>query len=245
MKLTIIGCWGGYPKENEASAGYLLEQDDFSLLIDCGSAVLSKLQRVIAPEDLDAVIISHYHADHMADIGVLQHARYIQGFLKKVANPLPIYGHGNNETEFAKLTYKDITVGVEYDPEKPLQVGPFTIHFLKTSHPVDCFAMRIIAGNQTVVYTADTAYTEELVAFSHGANVLLSECNFYGQQNVEGAGHMNSFEAGNLAEKACVGELILTHLPHYGDQNKLVQEANQYYKGKTTLAYSGQVIYIS
>ena len=47
MKLTIIGFWGGYPKKNGASSGYLLEHDGFNLLIDCGSGVLAKMQNMI------------------------------------------------------------------------------------------------------------------------------------------------------------------------------------------------------
>ena len=81
MKLTVIGHWGGYPKQNEASSGYLLSHNGFHLLIDCGSGVLSQLQNYMQPEDIDAVIISHYHPDHIADIGVLQHARLIKKFL--------------------------------------------------------------------------------------------------------------------------------------------------------------------
>lgn len=61
MKLTVIGFWGGYPKLNGASSGYLLEHNGFNLLLDCGSGILSKLQNVLQPEELDAVILSHYH----------------------------------------------------------------------------------------------------------------------------------------------------------------------------------------
>lgn len=242
MKFTVIGCWGGYPKANEASAGYLLEQDGFTLLIDCGSAVLSKLQTIVAPEQLDAVIISHYHADHIADIGVLQHARYIQGFLKEKPKRLPIYGHGSNEEEFAKLTYKDVTIGVEYDPDQLLKIGPFRIDFLKTSHPVDCYAMRITSKDQTIVYTADTGFKEELIEFSQHADLLVSECNFYGEQNFSDAGHLNSLQVGQLANEANVKQLLLTHLPHYGNVNELVSQAKQYYHGRIQLAKSGQVI---
>lgn len=84
MKLTVIGHWGGYPKMGEASSGYLLEHKGFKLLVDCGSAVLSQLQYYLKPTELDAVIVSHYHPDHVADIGVLQHAlligKYTEGF---------------------------------------------------------------------------------------------------------------------------------------------------------------------
>lgn len=244
MKLTIVGYWGGYPKVNEASAGYLLEHEDFHLLIDCGSGVLSKLQNFLAPEELDAVILSHYHPDHVADIGVLQHARLIQGFLDKEFGCLPIYGHGLDEAEFAKLTYKNITEGRAYDPQTTLNVGPFTIQFLRTNHPVPCFAMKIEAGGKTLIYTGDTSYRNEFISFSKEADLLLSECNFYSHQDGKNAGHMNSTDVGRLAAEAEVKKVILTHLPHYGDLSILKKEAKKLYDGPIFLANFGQIIEI-
>lgn len=236
MKLTVIGFWGGYPKKNAASSGYLLEHDGFQLLIDCGSGVLAKLQNIIQPEELDSVIISHYHPDHIADIGVLQHARLIQGFLGKEMPLLPIYGHHFDQSEFAKLTYKKITEGIAYEYNEVLKVGPFQVSFLKTNHPVPCFAMRIEAGRKVLVYTADSSFKEEFIGFSREADVLLCECNFYGNQNGKPAGHMNSIDAGRLAQEAGVKQLILTHLPHYGNLNNLITEASSEFTGIIKLA---------
>jgi ribonuclease BN (tRNA processing enzyme) len=239
MKLTVIGCWGGYPKRNEASSGYLLEHEGFNLLIDCGSGVLSKLQNFIQPEQIDAVVLSHYHPDHNADIGVLYHARLIQGFLGTKPPELPIYGHNLDQKEFAKLTYKKTTRGVAYHPEQILEAGPFKISFLRTVHPVPCFAMRIEAGGKVLVYTADTSYKEEFIPFAENADLLLCECNFYGNQNGKGAGHMNSFDAGSLAAAAQVKQLVLTHLPHYGRLHQLAEEAAEKYSGEVRLAEEG------
>ncbi|MCM3567817.1 MBL fold metallo-hydrolase [Neobacillus mesonae] len=236
MKLTVIGPWGGYPKKNAASAGYLLEHDGFHLLMDCGSGVLSKLQNVLEPEELDAVIISHYHPDHIADIGVLQHARLIQGFLGKDFPTLPIYGHSFDQHEFTKLTYKNITKGISYYPGEVLSVGPFQVTFLKTNHPVPCYAMRIEADGKVAVFTADSSFKEEFIEFSRGADLLLCECNFYGNQDGKGAGHMNSLEAGHFARNASVKQLILTHLPHYGNLADLISEASSEFTGIIKLA---------
>lgn len=244
MKLTIIGPWGGYPKANEASSGYLLEENGFSLLIDCGSGVLAKLQNYIQPEDLDAGIISHYHPDHIADIGVLMHARLIQGFLGKEMPSLPIYGHTENKQEFDKLTHKNIMTGVAYNPEDFLKLGPFTVSFLKTDHPVPCYAMRFETANKSFVYTADTAFKPELVPFCKDADLLVCECNFYGNQDGKNAGHMNSYDCGNLATEASVKSLILTHLPHYGELEKLKEEAGEKYSGSIELASLGLTVEI-
>ncbi|MFE8696298.1 MBL fold metallo-hydrolase [Cytobacillus sp. FJAT-53684] len=236
MKFTVIGCWGGYPKADEASSGYLLEHEGFQLMLDFGSGVLAKMQKIIQPEDIDGVILSHYHPDHIADIGVLQHARLIQGFLGNKTECLPIYGHEKDEQEFSKLTYKEITKGIAYQVDQTLKIGPFTIQFLQTDHPVLCYAMRIEADGKSLVYTADTSYKEEFVPFSNGADLLVCECNFYKHQNGKSAGHMTSYDAGTLAQKANVKKLLLTHLPHYGNIEDLKEEAAEMYSGPIALA---------
>lgn len=244
MKLTVIGNWGGYPKANEASSGYLLEENNYHILLDCGSGVLSKLPNFLPPDMLNGVIISHYHSDHIADIGVLQHARLILGLLGKNMDCLPIYGHALESSEFAKLTYKDITKGVSYAENETLSAGPFQVRFLKTKHPVPCFAMRIETGGKSLVYTGDTAFKEELVSFSQNADLLLCECNFYGDQDGTNAGHMTSHDAGKLASRANVKRLILTHLPHYGRIEQLLEEAAAFYHGEISLAQYGLTVNI-
>ncbi|MBS4171973.1 MBL fold metallo-hydrolase [Bacillus sp. FJAT-49736] len=242
MKVTVIGQWGGYPKVNEASSGYLLEHDQYKLLIDCGSAVLSKLQNFVQPEDLDAAIISHYHPDHIADVGVLQHALLIGKYMDKNIQTLPIYGHEEDMNGFHALTFQDVTKGIGYNPEEKLQLGPFTISFLKTKHPVPCYAMRIEADGKVFVYTADTSYLDAFPAFSKDADVLLCECNFYGNMDGSAAGHMTSYDAGNLASLSGAKRLVLTHLPQYGDLEQLKTEANEKYSGEVLLAYYGLTI---
>ncbi|GAA0314191.1 MBL fold metallo-hydrolase [Bacillus carboniphilus] len=239
MKLTVVGFRGGYPAKDEATSGYLLEENGFQLLVDCGSAVISQLQRYIQPEELDACILSHYHPDHVADIGILQHARLIQSLLGKEMPNLPIYGHQEDAQGFGQLTYKNLTKGVAYTPSSVLQVGPFKVTFLRTNHPVPCFAMRFEVGEKVIVYTADTSFKEELIEFSKDANILICECNLYKGQDGQAAGHMTSEDAGKLAEEAGVHSLILTHLPHFGNVTQLVQEAKETYKGIVTLAHSG------
>src|SRR5699024_7821874 len=110
-------------------------------------------------------------------------------------------------------------------------IGPFSITFLRTKHPVPCFGMRITDGESTFVYTADTAYQEEWIEFAKDADLLITDCNFYAEQNGEDAGHMTSSEGGWIAAEANVKQLILSHLPQYGDQQNLIKEAKEHYKG--------------
>lgn len=239
MKVTVIGYWGGFPGKGEATSGYLVESDGFKLLIDCGSGVVAQLQYYMNLEDLDAVILSHYHNDHICDIGALQYARLIKGFLGHKTHVLPIYAHAENEVEFNKLTYKDVSRGLVFNPETEIHIGPFTIAFIKTRHPITCYAMKIKTSTATIVYTADTSYFDELISFSKNADLLLCECNLYEGMDGKMAGHMTSTDAGILAQKSEVQQLVLTHLPHFGEHNQLLQQAKKKYFGPINLAKSG------
>ncbi|WP_028402527.1 MBL fold metallo-hydrolase [Ectobacillus panaciterrae] len=241
MKVTVVGFWGGYPEAGEATSGYLFEHDGFQLLVDCGSGVLSHLQTYIKVSELDAVLLSHYHHDHVADIGVLQYAWLVHFFNGVKLPELPIYGHALDAKGFDSLTYAPYTKGVKYDPGEVLQIGPFSITFLKTMHPVPCFAMRITEGTNTVVYTADTSYLPQLASFAKGADLLICECNMYAHQDGKSAGHLNSTEAGSIAKEANVSELLLTHLPHAGNIADLAEEAKKVYEGRIALARSGYI----
>lgn len=240
MKLTVIGFWGGYPAADGATSSYLLEKDDFSLLIDVGSGALSKLQKYKSVSDLDAVIISHYHHDHVADIGVLQYARLVEYYVTGYDTFLPIYGHKEDLEGFKSLSHT-YTKGIEYEPNKALQIGPFTITFQKTKHPVPCYGMRITDGYSNIVYTADSSYQKEWEIFAKDANLLITDCNYYADLDGTQAGHMNSEEAGRIAENANVKQLLLSHLPQYGNQERLIVEAKQYYNGSIQLAKEGLV----
>lgn len=240
MKLTIIGYWGGYPAANSASASYLLEKDNFRVMLDFGSGALAKIQQFINVTDLDAVLVSHYHSDHIADIGVLQHAILVENYLAQTEKVVSIYGHAENEYEFAKFDH-DFTKGIYYRPDEVLKLGPFFIRFLKTRHSVPCYGMRITDGTSTLVYTADSAYQDEWIKFSRDADLLLADTNFYAEQDGAEAGHMTSEEVGTIAANANVKRLLLTHLPHYGNHEQLVTEAAKMFSGKITLAKEGLI----
>lgn len=78
MKLTVLGYYGGYPTNNIGTSSYLLESDSFHLLLDAGSYSLLTMEKYVDPLDLDAVLLSHYHHDHIADLGVLQFTRLLK-----------------------------------------------------------------------------------------------------------------------------------------------------------------------
>lgn len=241
MKVTVLGPWGGYPKAGEASAGYLVQHEGYNLLIDCGSGVLSQLQHYLPVENLDSVIISHYHPDHIADTGVLYHGRLIQSKIGTELPVLPIYGHPYDEAGFESLNHQPYTEARPYREEDLLELGPFSITFQKTKHPVICYAMRITDGEHSMVFTADSSYIEEFETFSAGADLLISECNLYSDMDGSSMGHMNSTDAAKIAKSANVSTLILTHLPHFGELTELKIDAKHHFDGEVLLASTGLV----
>ncbi len=240
MKLTIMGYIGGYPSQDGASPIYVVESKGYTLMLDMGSGGLMTYQKYKQVSDIDAVLLSHYHADHIADVGVLQHALLVQSYLTGTRRVVPIYGHTEDRDQFRKLNHT-YTKAVAYVETETLKLGPFFIRFIKTKHSVPCYGMRITDGNSTVVYTADSAYQESFIPFSKNADVLLADCNFYQDQDGSKAGHMTSTEVGYIAKTAGVKQLILTHLPHFGDHHQLVNEAKSVFSGDILLAHEGLV----
>ncbi|EEI24071.1 MBL fold metallo-hydrolase [Lentilactobacillus hilgardii] len=225
LKLTVLGFLGGYPANGNGTSSYLLESGNFHFLIDCGSAALLSLEEILDPLKLDALILTHYHHDHTADVGVLQY--YWQLHEKRYDQKcLPIYGHTLDKINFDGLSWPDSTKGVAYDPEKQLNVGPFSITFFKMHHPVPAFGLRITekATGKVLVFTADTAYFPEIAYFARNADLLMTDTNFYADKTGT-KWHMTSTESGQLAKDAEAKRLLLTHLPAYGDPNQLKQEA--------------------
>lgn len=242
MKLTVIGQWGAYPEASEATSCYLLEHEGFKLLVDCGSGALSQLQNFCSLAELDAVIISHYHHDHIADIGSLQYSRLIDQQLKKTDKSLTIYGHQYEQMEFKKLAKPPYVLSFPYNEKYETNIGPFRITFMETDHKAKCFAMRFDVDGKSIVYSADSSFKEGFHQFANEANIFICETSFYAEQDGKPYGHMNSIEAGMIARDANVHTLIVSHLPHFGDQNQLVEEARSVFTGEVLLASKGLTI---
>lgn len=228
MKVTVVGYWHAYPEKESATSGYLIEEENYCILIDCGSGVISQVQRYVALEEIDAIVISHYHQDHIGDVGAFHYFRLLQKYTNSSAmKPFSIYGHREDEEGFQRLSYKDIVTATPYTAEEPVVIGPFTFTFYPTIHPVPCYAMKIETKRGTIFYTADTSFSPSLAKAATGVDVMIAECSMYKGQDATPAGHMNSSDAGRLAHMAKVPKLLLTHLPHFGNHRDLIDEAKE------------------
>jgi ribonuclease BN (tRNA processing enzyme) len=208
------------------------------VLLDCGSGALSVLQGLLPLHEIDAVILSHYHSDHIADIGCLQYAALIDTDLGRRRAVLPIYGHADSE-RFASLSYRGCTVGVAYGAGSEVLIGPFSFSFAPTVHPDPCYAVKARVGESILVYSGDSGASGTLTGFARGADVFICEASLYEANRGSIPGHMSSTEAGRAAREAGVGRLMITHLPHFGDHSDLLAEARTAFGGVTMLATRG------
>ena len=202
-----------------------IESEGFHLLLDAGSTTLVQLEKILDPLDLDAVILTHYHHDHIADLGVLQY--YWQLYPTQTPKPiLPIYGHTEDEFHFNDLTMDGVTEGRAYFEAEELKLGPFLVTFMKTIHPVPCYAMRFVEEKTgaVFVFTGDSGYLESFNEFAKKADLFLADTYLF-DGNEKHKAHFTAGEAGTFAKNAAVKKLILTHLPQHGDLEELRRQA--------------------
>jgi ribonuclease BN (tRNA processing enzyme) len=254
MKLTVIGCSGSFAGPDSSASCYLLEASDgergdtYRLLLDLGSGALGSLQRYCDPLAVDAVLISHLHADHFFDIsGYYVLRKYHpagpapripvwgpRGIKQRVARAygLPLDPGMNEEFEFKRLRKGELTL------------GPFTITTVRVLHPIEAFAFRIEHEGRVLVYSGDTAACEALTSLSVGADMLLAEAAFRDDADNPPGVHMTGSEAATTARDAGVGVLVLTHIPPWHDKQHALQEAEGVFDGPVLLASEGSTYQI-
>ncbi|WP_425446137.1 MBL fold metallo-hydrolase [Dethiothermospora halolimnae] len=229
MKLTVIGNSGPYPKANGACSGYLIEDGDTKVLLDCGNGVLSILQDICDVRKLDAIILSHLHSDHISDILVLKYALGInkkEGYL-----PISLYTPQDDMDMVERFNYNDAFNIIPIDDNKSIKIDNLNISFQKMIHPVDTYAIKIDNDISTFVYSGDTSYNEELIEFAKLADMFLCESSILERDMKEDIPHLSPKEAGEIGKKASVKRLILTHFwPEYNLQD-IIDEARYNFDG--------------
>ncbi len=212
MKLTVLGRYGPYPAAGGACSGYLLEEEGFRILLDCGSGVLSRLQQHLKPWELEAVLLSHLHFDHSADLTVLRYALDFACRENLRFSPLPLYAPPEPAAEFKRLQYKELFEMYPVSTGELLTLGPFTLSFQETVHSLPCLALRVETATGVLVYSGDTEYFDGLAGFAAGADIFLCEANYQEKDLALSPGnHLSAAGAARLAALAGVKRLLLTH----------------------------------
>lgn len=225
MKVTIIGRWGAYPAKGEATSCYLIEVEHYKFVLDLGSGSLSQLSKLIDLSEIDAVFISHLHADHLADLMTLQYAALVDSQLGRRKKKLDIYL--NDSEEYIQFEHPESVNVHRITADSEIEIASILFSFCETIHDTPTLAVKIQWKNKTIVYTADTAYSETIASFASGANLLIAECSFYASQQRIAVNHSTTTDVARIMNLAKPEQTILTHLPHYGCHEQLVKEVNQ------------------
>jgi ribonuclease BN (tRNA processing enzyme) len=242
VKLTVLGCSGSMPGPDSPASSYLIEQDGFRVVMDLGNGGFGALQRYVDPRSVDAVLVSHLHADHCIDFtGYLVALRYGPD---RPTRRIPVYGpagiRDRLEAAYDPLA-RDLGLHELFDfaTPRPGALGPFELALATMNHPVRTYGISLSAGGRTLVYSADTGETPELVRLATGADVLLCEASFGPDDPYVPNLHLTGKQAGQHAARADVGKLIVTHVPPWGDPEREAGEAATAYKGPIEVARAG------
>jgi ribonuclease BN (tRNA processing enzyme) len=221
VKLTVVGCTGSAPGPASPASCYLVEHDGFRLVLDLGNGSFGPLQNHVDPGAIDAVFLSHLHADHCLDVAPLVVWHRYSGRSSKVR--VPLYGPVAAERRLALAYDPDgdgLTDVFDFIPVGPgsFDLGPFEVTLARTAHPIECYAIRLTVDGRSLVYTGDTGPSEAVVELARGADVLLAEAAHPPGQGLPPGLHLTGREAAEHAAAAGVERLLLTHIPSWVDE---------------------------
>jgi ribonuclease BN (tRNA processing enzyme) len=259
VRITVLGKSPAWQDAGGACSGYLIEDDGFRLLLDCGNGVFAKLREVCDYVDVDAVLITHLHADHILDLIPFS---YALAYAPR-QQPVPVGGFPGTDCPACPTLYvppgatqvfrhivccwgkEDLIETAfeisEYEPSADLKVGPFTVRFCEVPHFTTTFAVDVISHDARFTFSADCSPNEELVEFARDTQLLLIEATLPRPERTGIRGHLTPGEAGDHGCRAGAQRLILTHYSDELDPAWVQSEAEQTYGDSVELAREGAV----
>jgi ribonuclease BN (tRNA processing enzyme) len=261
MRITVLGKSPAWQDAGGACSGYLVEDGGTTLLVDCGNGVFGKLREQIDYTEVDAVLISHAHADHCIDL-----VPYAYGLLLTPRQqPVPVAGHpGTADPARPRLIVPPgaaaafrTVVGAwgdehlieqafrleEYDAASVVEVGPLRARFAEVPHFILTHAIELVSenGGGRFTYSADCRPNEELVEFARDTDFLLVEATLPRPERTGIRGHLTPSEAGDHARRAGAKRAVLTHISDELDAEWAREEGSAAFGGPVEVAREGDV----
>ena len=254
VRITVLGCSGSVVGPDSPASGYLLNAPDSApLVIDFGGGVLGALQRHADPGEVD-ILLSHLHADHCLDLpGLFVWRRY---------HPVPPIGkkrmYGPSDT-WARLGAASSPEGGEFDDftdifdvipwrdGESVRMGALDVLPVAVSHPTESYGLRFTDPSGAVfVFSGDTGVCDAAVELARDADVFLCEASWtHDPENRPPAVHLSGTEAGQIAARANVSELLLTHIPPWTSREDVISEAKAAFDGPVRAVVCGETFEVS
>lgn len=231
MRLTVLGNSGSFPGPDGACSGYLLEAGGLRVLLDCGNGVIARLQRYLPVEQLDAVVVTHLHFDHAADLFVLKYGLESRLALGQHLAPLPLRLPAAPQ-ELLPFLESDQAFATTYIEDGMLsQLGDLSLSFVRMQHALESYAVVVKAEGKRFVYSGDTVYNPRLVNAASQADLFLCEATAVGSLHTLAGEipHMTARQAAETAVQAGVRRLLLTHFWYEIPREAYLAEARQVY----------------
>lgn len=232
MRLTVLGNNGPYPGPGGACSGYLFESEGIRIALDFGNGVLSNLQKKIKITEIDFIVCSHLHADHISDLFVLRYA------LQMMDKQMTLYTPPEPAMELSPLYLNDIYQITKISEVLKIETDDLMFSFKELNHPFMDYGTKITDGETTFLYTGDTCYTPNLTEFAKGVDVMLCDAAFI-EDSVSDK-HLSVKEACEIANEAGVKTLILTHLVPYEKPEKYLEKGKEHFNGSLFVAEIGK-----
>ncbi|OIJ68241.1 MBL fold metallo-hydrolase [Streptomyces mangrovisoli] len=232
-ELTLLGTCGAWPEAGRAASGFLLEADGFRLVLDLGYATLPRLLCLRAASELDAVVITHEHPDHCADLSALCRALRFGGERDR---RVPLYCLPG---VLVRVQAMEPTEGLRdvFDP-RPLpgshEVGPFRLDSRPLPHHVPHAGVRLTAPGLTLAYSGDAGPDRALGELAAGADLLIAGVTLQGPATDPYL--LSAAQAGRWAARAGARRLLLTHFWPGAERGRSVAEARAAYDGEVLAA---------
>jgi ribonuclease BN (tRNA processing enzyme) len=229
MNLTVLGLSGGFPAAGGATSGYLLELNGRHILIDCGSGVLANLFRFIRLDQLDAVILTHLHHDHISDMQVLKYAIDLTRKNGRDLPAVPVIAPGTPENIAAGLQSDGNLIVGQISANSEISMYGATVRFLPMDHPVETYGILIENDGRKLAYSADSVPCASLRALLQDADLALIDAGSLERLRKPIMLHLTAAECGALAKACQVRRLLLTHILPLLDPSEILAEAAAQY----------------
>lgn len=245
LVLVPVGVGTAYARPGEVQSCYLVRAGARAVALDLGAGALNRLQDHIAPEDLSALVISHLHPDHCADMLALR--VYMvwgpgAGHVLRVLGPPGLRerlaAFSGSEGWDTAFRFEELAPGSD---ERDLGDG-LTLRFAEVPHLPPTYATRVESGGTALCYGADCAPGDALPELAAGADVLVCESSFGAGPVPEGVPHLNGAAAGAIAARAGARRLLLTHCFPEHDREAALAAAAAEYDGPVAWAIQGDAL---